>query len=182
MVGLAIVAGSRNLAHFDAALVAYTFSILFATFGLTYRYAMWLERPPTALYWWRGWQVVFRRGPGTRRLRNLGRGLSEAVSDIALNRFIYALGIRHVGETNAIRLARHFLTVDALQAALMKGKPGEEELQELTNIGGIGEVVAEAIIEFFKEKKNRAAISALLERTMGVGGAVGSGLGGLLGR
>jgi nitrate reductase gamma subunit len=92
LVGLAVIAGSRNLAHFDAALVAYTFSILFATFGLTYRYAMWLERPPTALYWRRGWQVVFRRGPGSRRLRNFGRGIGQAVSDIALNRFIWARG------------------------------------------------------------------------------------------
>ncbi len=92
VVGAAIVGGSRNLAHFDAALVAYTFSILFATFGLTYRYAMWLERPPTALYWRRGWQVVFRRGSGGRRLRNLGRGLLHAFSDIALNRFIWARG------------------------------------------------------------------------------------------
>jgi nitrate reductase gamma subunit len=90
MVGIAIVAGSSSLEHFDAVLVAYTFSILFATFGLTYRYAMWLERPPTALYWWRGWQVVFRRGSGARRLRNMGRGASQAISDIALNRFIWA--------------------------------------------------------------------------------------------
>src|SRR5690606_25466025 len=52
-----IVVGSRNLAHFDAALVAYTFAVLFATFGLTYRYAMWLQRPPTAVYWRRGWQA-----------------------------------------------------------------------------------------------------------------------------
>jgi hypothetical protein len=40
-----IVAGSRNLNHFDAALVGYTFATLFATFGITYRYAMWLQRP-----------------------------------------------------------------------------------------------------------------------------------------
>jgi hypothetical protein len=52
-----IVIGSRQLSHFDAALVAYTFASLFAAFGLTYRYAMWLQRPPTALYWKRGWQV-----------------------------------------------------------------------------------------------------------------------------
>ena len=52
-----IVLGSRNLAHFDAALVGYTFAVLFATFGITYRYAMWLQRPPTALYWRRGWQA-----------------------------------------------------------------------------------------------------------------------------
>jgi formylmethanofuran dehydrogenase subunit D len=55
-----IVAGSRNLSHFDAALVGYTFAVLFATFAITYRYAMWLQRPPTALYWKRGWQVFFR--------------------------------------------------------------------------------------------------------------------------
>ena len=61
LAGLIIV-GSRNLAHFDAALVAYTAAVLFATFGLTYRYAMWLQRPPTALYWRRGWQAFFKRG------------------------------------------------------------------------------------------------------------------------
>jgi hypothetical protein len=55
-----IVVGSRNLAHFDAALVGYTFAVLFATFAITYRYSMWLQRPPTALYWKRGWQVFFR--------------------------------------------------------------------------------------------------------------------------
>lgn len=57
ILALLIVVGSRNLDHFDAALVGYTFATLFATFGITYRYAMWLERPPTRLYWRRGWQV-----------------------------------------------------------------------------------------------------------------------------
>src|SRR5262250_1597790 len=52
-----IVAGSRNLNHFDAALVGYTFATLFAAFGITYRYSMWLRRPPTRLYWRRGWQI-----------------------------------------------------------------------------------------------------------------------------
>ena len=47
VLGALIVVGSRNLAHFDAALVGYTFATLFATFGITYRYAMWLQRPPT---------------------------------------------------------------------------------------------------------------------------------------
>src|SRR5690349_7684161 len=55
-----IVIGSRNLSHFDAALVGYTFAVLFAAFAITYRYAMWLQRPPTALYWKRGWQVFLR--------------------------------------------------------------------------------------------------------------------------
>ena len=55
LLGVAIVVGSRNLSRFDSALVAYTFASLFADFGLTYRYAMWLQRPQTALYWRRGW-------------------------------------------------------------------------------------------------------------------------------
>ena len=52
-----VILGSRNLAHFDAALVGYTFATLFATFGITYRYAMWLQRPPTRMYWRRGWRA-----------------------------------------------------------------------------------------------------------------------------
>lgn len=84
-LGGLILVGSRNLAHFDAALVAYTFSILFATFGLTYRYSMWLSRPPTALYWQRGWQAFFRRG---FRLRNARFWLSRMSLDVLANRFI----------------------------------------------------------------------------------------------
>ena len=80
-----IIVGSRNLEHFDAALVAYTFAVLFATFGLTYRYAMWLQRPPTSLYWRRGWQVFFRRG---FRLRNIGAWFRRVGADVLANRFI----------------------------------------------------------------------------------------------
>jgi DNA ligase (NAD+) len=101
-------------------------------------------------------------GFGETSVRNLFNAI-DARRKIPLNRFIYALGIRHVGETNAIRLARHYQAIGALQEALMKGKPDEEDYQELMNIGGIGETVADAIVEFFKEKKNRAAVEALLE-------------------
>ena len=85
VLSLLIVVGSRNLAHFDAALVGYTFSVLFATFGLTYRYAMWLQRPPTAVYWRRGWQAFFRRG---WRLRNLGMWFGRLGTEVLANRFI----------------------------------------------------------------------------------------------
>jgi hypothetical protein len=85
-LGALILVGSRNLAHFDAALVAYTFSILFATFGLTYRYAMWLQRPPTMVYWRRGWQAFFRRG---WRVRNAGAWFRRLVSEFLANRFIF---------------------------------------------------------------------------------------------
>lgn len=85
-LALLIVLGSRNLARFDAALVAYTFATLFASFGITYRYGVWLERPPTALYWRRGWEAFFRRG---FRLRNAGLWFRRVGSDFALNLFIW---------------------------------------------------------------------------------------------
>jgi hypothetical protein len=84
-----IVLGSRNLNHFDAALVGYTFATLFAAFGITYRYAMWLQRPPTALYWKRGWQLFLRPDHLGRNLLQLGRRLGVA---FALNRFIWRRG------------------------------------------------------------------------------------------
>src|SRR2546430_13163506 len=84
-----IVLGSRNLNHFDAALVGYTFATLFATFGITYRYAMWLQRPPTRLYWRRGWAVfVSPRFIGT----NLLEGLRRLVLMFAANSFIFRRG------------------------------------------------------------------------------------------
>jgi ribosomal protein S27AE len=86
VVAALVVVGSRNLAHFDAALVGYTFATLFAVFAISYRYAMWLQRPPTALYWRRGWQLFFRRG---RLLANLRRWLMRMVGAFALNAFIW---------------------------------------------------------------------------------------------
>jgi len=85
-----IVLGSRNLAHFDAALVGYTFATLFAAFGIVYRYAMWLQRPPTALYWRRGWQLFLRPGhlAGT-----LGVVLRRFVGGFVLNAFIWRRGL-----------------------------------------------------------------------------------------
>ncbi len=86
-----IVVGSRNLAHFDAALVGYTFATLFAAFALTYRYAMWLQRPPTALYWMRGWQLFLRPRLLGNNLLQLARRLGVA---FALNRFIWRRGFQ----------------------------------------------------------------------------------------
>jgi hypothetical protein len=84
-----IVIGSRNLAHFDAALVGYTFATLFATFGISYRYAMWLNRPPTRMYWRRGWQTFFSR----RALGGNAVGLvRRALVEFAANAYIFRRG------------------------------------------------------------------------------------------
>ena len=84
-----IVVGSRNLQHFDAALVGYTFATLFATFGISYRYAMWLHRPPTRMYWRRGWQAFFsRRALGGNAVSLVRRALVE----FAANAYIFRRG------------------------------------------------------------------------------------------
>lgn len=109
VLGILIVVGSRNLDHFDAALVGYTFATLFATFGVTYRYAMWLQRPPTRLYWRRGWQVFLnRRFVGSNLLEFLRRFFLE----FAANRFIFRRG--------RLRGAAHWLIMrGCIMAALI---------------------------------------------------------------
>lgn len=89
VLAVLIVIGSRNLAHLDAALLGYIFATLFATFGIAYRWTMWLQRPPTAMYWKRGGQLLLRRGGfGRHGLRLLGR----LIADFAGNRFIWRRG------------------------------------------------------------------------------------------
>jgi hypothetical protein len=56
----AIYFGSGEMRHFDPALIAYTSATVFAVFGIVYRYAVWLQKPPTQLYWRRGWQLFLR--------------------------------------------------------------------------------------------------------------------------
>lgn len=81
-----IVLGSRDLSHFDAALVAYTFATLFATFGITYRFAMWLSRPPTRMYWRGGWRAFLEP---SRLFSNAARLAQRTTTEVALNRFIF---------------------------------------------------------------------------------------------
>jgi NNP family nitrate/nitrite transporter-like MFS transporter len=84
-----IVVGSRNLQHFDAALVGYTFATLFAAFGISYRYAMWLNRPPTRMYWRRGWQAFFSRRAVGGNLVSLAR---RTAVEFAANAYIFRRG------------------------------------------------------------------------------------------
>lgn len=63
LLAASIVVGSRNLQNFDAALVVYTFGVLFATWGVAYHYCVWIEKPPTRIYWRRGWSLFRALGP-----------------------------------------------------------------------------------------------------------------------
>ena len=80
-----ILTGSRRLRDYDPALLTYTFGTLFAAFGVAYRYAVWLQRPATRVYWRRGWQLVLERGQIWRNLALLSRG---AGSNLLAQNFI----------------------------------------------------------------------------------------------
>ena len=97
-------------------------------------------------------------GFGETSAHNLFNAI-DARRSIPLNRFLYALGVRHVGETNARRLARHFGDWESLRTAAR----AENAAEEISAIGGIGPVVAEAIADFFAEPRNEAALDALVK-------------------
>jgi DNA ligase (NAD+) len=108
-------------------------------------------------------KLADREGYGEVSVRNLFDAI-DARRKISLNRLVYALGIRHIGETNARLLARHFGTIEALRTTVKDAakEKDSEAYEELTDVGGVGEVVADALVEFFKEPRNNDALDRLL--------------------
>ena len=103
-----------------------------------------------------------REGWGETSAANLFAAIDERRT-IALNRFIYGLGIRHVGEGTAKLLARHFGTFEAFAEAARAAADRESDVwAELIGIDGIGDTAAEAIAQFFAEDHNRQEIDRLL--------------------
>jgi DNA ligase (NAD+) len=86
----------------------------------------------------------------------------EARRKIALDRFIYGLGIRHIGETTAVVMARGYGGVDAFLEAMDKVADRDPEaVQELDDMDQIGSAVIEAAAAFFAEDHNRAMVQDL---------------------
>jgi DNA ligase (NAD+) len=106
-------------------------------------------------------KIKNREGFGETSVRNLFAAI-EARRRMAINRFIYALGVRHIGETNARRLARHFGDFDALRETARDAAPGSEARARIDSIDGIGPAVAEALHDFFAEPHNETELDALL--------------------
>jgi len=80
-----------------------------------------------------------------------------------LNRFIFGLGIRHIGETTARLLARHYGSFEALRAAgITAADETSPERQELDAIDSVGPTVVEALVEFFGEPHNEQLLDRLL--------------------
>jgi DNA ligase (NAD+) len=102
---------------------------------------------------WKGW--------GDTSARNLFDAIRRART-ISLDRFIYALGIRQVGEATARLLARHYLTrknwCQSMEAAV---DPDSTARENLLSINGIGESMAEDIASFFREPQNQEVLNKL---------------------
>jgi hypothetical protein len=84
-----VIVGSRNLEHYDAALFGYTVASIVAFGAIVYRYAEWLRRPATRVYWRRGWQLFRDR---KRLAANAGSALKTTATNIVEQRFIARRG------------------------------------------------------------------------------------------
>ena len=100
-------------------------------------------------------QQINGDGSRTKSAQRIVNGIAASKA-IPFERVVYALGIRFVGETSAKLLARRFKTMEALESAT---------LEQLTDVDGIGEVMANSIISWFRNEDNHQ----LLERLKGYG-------------
>ena len=90
---------------------------------------------------------------GKKSAANLVEAIEKS-KETTLARFVYALGIRHVGESTARDLAQHFRSLEALMSA---------DADALLKVNDVGEVIAQSIIHFFEEPHNRHVIENLLD-------------------
>lgn len=112
-----------------------------------------MVRTPADLYKLQQDDLAGLERMGEKSARNLLSAI-ESSKQRGLSRFIFSLGIRHVGESTAKDLARHFGSLEALREA----SSGEEKLIEVPDVGP---VVARSIINFFNENHNIEVINAL---------------------
>ena len=100
-------------------------------------------------------------GYGETSVRNLFDAIEQR-RQISLDRFIFALGIRHVGETTALALARGYGSWKAFHDAGLKVAKGDEEaIAEMDALDQIGDTVIEAVEAYFGESHNRGIVERL---------------------
>jgi DNA ligase (NAD+) len=102
-----------------------------------------------------------RDGFGETSVKKLFAAI-EAKRQIPLDRLIFGLGIRHVGEAASGLLARHYGTWDGFEAAITAATPDSRAWAELTAIDGVGAVLAGSLVDAFQNPSERAAIDALV--------------------
>lgn len=105
--------------------------------------------------------LLKQEGYGETSVRNLFQAI-ERRRTISLDRFIYALGIRHVGETTALALARGYGSWDAFHEACLKVAKGDgEAIAEMDALDQIGDTVIESVKAYFGESHNRGIVERL---------------------
>jgi DNA ligase (NAD+) len=105
-----------------------------------------------------------RKGLGAKSVEKLFQAI-DARRTIGLERFIFALGIRHVGETTAKDLAKAYRSMEAFRAAVeaaVKAGKASEAYKDIDDIEGIGETVVDALADFLSEPHNVEALDDLL--------------------
>lgn len=106
-------------------------------------------------------EIETREGWGKKSAENLATAIARA-REVPLARLIFALGIRHTGEETAKRLSRHYVRFARWYASMKKAAHGDvEALSELDDVQDIGPVVAEALLDFFREPHNIKVLDAL---------------------
>jgi DNA ligase (NAD+) len=106
-------------------------------------------------------EIARREGWGKLSARNLSRAI-EARRRVPLERFIFALGIRRIGEANAKLLARHYGSFANWRAQMLAAREiGSDERLALGSIIGIGSAIAEELTDFFGEPRNVATLDEL---------------------
>jgi DNA ligase (NAD+) len=109
-------------------------------------------------------KLTEHEGYGETSVANLFRSI-DARREISLERFIYALGIRHVGETTAVALARGYGTWDAFHDACLKLANGDQETRaEMDALDQIGDTVIDSLATYFGETHNRAMVERLVKQ------------------
>ena len=106
-------------------------------------------------------EIAARDGWGATSAANLSRAIA-ARRTIPLARFIYALGIRRIGEANARLLAKHYGSYAVWRAQMQAAVAiGSDARIGLSSIIGIGPAIAEELVEFFAEPRNTATLDGL---------------------
>ncbi len=113
------------------------------------------------------WQYTSGSKDKIGTLKDSARKLFAAIESrktADLDRFIFALGIRHIGETSARLLARHYMSLPAMMQAAQAMAAGDEAARnEIETLDGVGKALVDALIAFFASQDNCAAVSALVE-------------------
>jgi DNA ligase (NAD+) len=100
-----------------------------------------------------------REGWGDKSVDNLLAAI-ESRRNVPLDRFIFALGIRQIGQANARLLAKQYISIGALRAAMAAATIiGSESLEDLNNIDGVGPSIVEDLISFFNDETSQRLLN-----------------------